>query len=677
MSITACRFENLNCQGLGVLGSVKIIEATIEGMKGAHGAHFDGGEFNGDFYLKKLKFLAGEIDELEFTIDDAQVKRNFRIGEVSVKRMESSGLTSRADLSGWVKKPPLEVYFGALSFYPGWKIYEARCEQAEENKTAIIAFLHKIDKNENPILLNGKSQPILELNARVELNLDSAEKAAAYLRFFCNYVLGEDGPFEVIVLKDALKGLEVFYSAIEPTWSLGLPKMVKGAKGVWRCKVVVRYGSSLFLCEFRINPGGMVEMIEDTPVADIKSPPNVNYTAPLRLVGSRSGEQDFWVSRFVMRAEKAPEPTAHFNLTSSLAPVLLKGGMPIKTISPTAVISLRGLTAGNLDISKVNVGPGILVSMGGLEYRRVNLIGDTTQSFSRVTGSTVRKPNVMRYKEWLGLQFFDRAFGENKFVESMKRFANALYQFFGALRYFVSWRGTRSLDGDRKVSQEASIFTPQPHEQLACALRNQGAIDEARYITVSKLELQRTFIASKLRRAAGGLTYYFFGHGLFPWVGVWICFFILSCGAIAVDFVNYGHVRWLPDSLGGWAKIEGPILVKKTENASVEEYGYMRWLPGDTGSFAQWGSPFLVRMAVSNNVEELRCGEEINAVLYALDVFVPLLDLKEEEKCVITQDTDKSGFYRSLKACYSILGALLTSLLILAIPGLLRKRVEQ
>lgn len=604
------RLRNLNSRGLRVYGSVKI-DVIIAAIEKGQGAHFDGGEFNGDFYVEDVSFILQGNTVPEFTIDDAQVKRNFCMKKVSVTRLESG-------LSGWVKTPPVEVCSGALSFYPGWKLYEARCERFDTQRMAIIAFLYKIDKSEGPILLSGESLPIHELNAKGALKLNRAEQALAYLRFFCNYVWGADGPFEVIVSAGSLDDIEIVHSAAGSTEAPGLPTMVKLSSGMWGCKAMVRHGSSLFHCEFRISSSGMVEMTEDTPVAGIKSSTNVTYSIPLRLVGERNGEWDFWVGRFADRVEMAPDPTAYYNRIRSLERFSSEDGKPVATMS------LCGLTAGTLDISALNVGEGILLKMEGFEYRRIETSNQSvSELFSTATGQSAKAEKMDLYNEWLRLQLPGKKTNNNRLL--------------------------------------GVLFSPQPHEQLACALRNHGGVKEARHITVSKLELQRKLGVSWASRFAGYLTYVFFGHGLLPGRGVKICLFLLLVGSLSVDFINYGYLRWLPDGLNSWVRLDSPVLVKKTsaENATVS------------------GVSTAVYQTSNSQVEASRCGGEIISVLYAIDVFVPLLNLKEEDKCVITPDSDRTGGYRVLKSLYSILGTLLTSLLILSIPGLLRKRVEQ
>jgi len=69
----------------------------------------------------------------------------------------------------------------------------------------------------------------------------------------------------------------------------------------------------------------------------------------------------------------------------------------------------------------------------------------------------------------------------------------------------------------------------------------------------------------------------------------------------------------------------------------------------------------------------LPCGDAIDPFLYAADVFIPLIDLKQESTC----SPDGASGWRWAKAIYAFLGWVVTSLTILTISGVLRQRSEE
>lgn len=113
--------------------------------------------------------------------------------------------------------------------------------------------------------------------------------------------------------------------------------------------------------------------------------------------------------------------------------------------------------------------------------------------------------------------------------------------------------------------------------------------------------------------------------GLF--IGLWIA------GTVAFDTANTNHQH------------DQPVLVRHAE----------------TGMSAQPEQP---------------CGKEINSLLYALDVFVPLLDLKQEDRCSITT-RDNGYWWRLFNTLYELLGAIVTPITILSMTGLLRRYIER
>lgn len=75
------------------------------------------------------------------------------------------------------------------------------------------------------------------------------------------------------------------------------------------------------------------------------------------------------------------------------------------------------------------------------------------------------------------------------------------------------------------------------------------------------------------------------------------------------------------------------------------------------------------------------CNIGVNSLLYAADLFIPLIDLDQRERCTIRSDPehpfeDYSG-WRFLRALYEALGWIVTSLLILTVSGIMRRDLER
>jgi len=117
--------------------------------------------------------------------------------------------------------------------------------------------------------LNGTSPPIHEVNATAPLRLDGGN-VLDYLRFFCFFVRGEEGPFHIAesvddpVLPQEVdrKTRAVFEGTLRPATYEG-----RDGQGRFLCDAVVFYADALFFANFAVQPTGMTEMIDDEPIA--------------------------------------------------------------------------------------------------------------------------------------------------------------------------------------------------------------------------------------------------------------------------------------------------------------------------------------------------------------------------------------------------------------------------
>ncbi len=117
--------------------------------------------------------------------------------------------------------------------------------------------------------LNGTSPPIHEVNAQAPIKI-TEENVLEYLRFFCFFVRGEEGPFliaESMDDPDIPKNMDaqtraVMEGVLRPSTYEG-----RNEKGEFLCDGVVFYSNALFLANFSVQPGGMIEMLNDEPVA--------------------------------------------------------------------------------------------------------------------------------------------------------------------------------------------------------------------------------------------------------------------------------------------------------------------------------------------------------------------------------------------------------------------------
>lgn len=121
----------------------------------------------------------------------------------------------------------------------------------------------------NLFRLNGTSPPIHEVNAKAPIKV-TEENVLDYLRFFCFFVRGEEGPFYIAESMDdqnmPQEMDETAEGVIEGTIR---PASLNGTndQGHFLCDAVVFYSNALFNANFAVQKTGMIEMLDDDPIA--------------------------------------------------------------------------------------------------------------------------------------------------------------------------------------------------------------------------------------------------------------------------------------------------------------------------------------------------------------------------------------------------------------------------
>ena len=117
--------------------------------------------------------------------------------------------------------------------------------------------------------LNGTSPPIHEVNAKAPVRI-TEQNVLEYLRFFCFFVRGEEGPFLIAESMDD----PYIPTNLDPKTRTVIEGTVRGAsyegrneQGHFTCDAVVFYSNALFIANFAVQPSGMIEMLNDEPIA--------------------------------------------------------------------------------------------------------------------------------------------------------------------------------------------------------------------------------------------------------------------------------------------------------------------------------------------------------------------------------------------------------------------------
>jgi len=119
-------------------------------------------------------------------------------------------------------------------------------------------------------LLDGSSAPIHDANEADPITV-TEENALEYLRFFCYFVHGDEGPFLIIedINHPALDTSEMDEGTVKTIEGALLPAAFegKGDDDTFEATAMVLYGNALFSARFSISESGMIEMVDDEPIA--------------------------------------------------------------------------------------------------------------------------------------------------------------------------------------------------------------------------------------------------------------------------------------------------------------------------------------------------------------------------------------------------------------------------
>ena len=158
-----------------------------------------------------------------------------------------------------------EVSYRMLPFYDQVALIRLKDRSWGKPKLAI----YYLTMEGNLFRLNGTSPPIHEVNAKAPVKI-TEENVLAYLRFFCFFVRGEEGPFLIAETME-----DPYIPAnLDPKTRTVIEGTVRAAsyegkneQGYFMCDAVVYYSNALFIANFAVQPSGMIEMLDDEPIA--------------------------------------------------------------------------------------------------------------------------------------------------------------------------------------------------------------------------------------------------------------------------------------------------------------------------------------------------------------------------------------------------------------------------
>lgn len=132
---------------------------------------------------------------------------------------------------------------------------------------ASLAIYFLVDRNRNLYRLTGISEPIHAVNAATPPVLNE-HTVRDYLWFFSFFVRGEDGPF--LIVENMTDTYVPKTSGVASTIDKHIHPirlLQANADGSFELDAVVYYSNAVFSARFKILKSGMMEMLDDTPLA--------------------------------------------------------------------------------------------------------------------------------------------------------------------------------------------------------------------------------------------------------------------------------------------------------------------------------------------------------------------------------------------------------------------------
>lgn len=131
-----------------------------------------------------------------------------------------------------------------------------------------LVLYYLVDQG-TPYRLNGQSWPIHEINSKAPIKV-TPENVLEYLKFFCFFVRGEEGPFlvaETITDPYMPANMDAQTKAVIEGTLREASFEGLDANGNYMCDAVVFYSNALFIANFQVQPNGFIEMLDDETIA--------------------------------------------------------------------------------------------------------------------------------------------------------------------------------------------------------------------------------------------------------------------------------------------------------------------------------------------------------------------------------------------------------------------------
>lgn len=194
----------------------------------------------------------------------------FPLSNTNPRRLNTEEVAAFAQRTGWIDdiaviSPETSVVeVQPLSWWEGVELIIARDPEWQDRhgfENSAGAWL----RDEHLHRLDGTSPPIHAMNAKASPTFDD-QNVLSYLKFFCHFVHGDDGPFAIVQSADD----PIVPNNIPEEALAVMPRpaqLLKRDENGYHIETLVWYTDKLFLANFIVRESGMVDMIDDELLA--------------------------------------------------------------------------------------------------------------------------------------------------------------------------------------------------------------------------------------------------------------------------------------------------------------------------------------------------------------------------------------------------------------------------
>ena len=576
------------------------------------------------------------------------------------------------------KKEVINTRSFDLSFAPECQLHEIQIVGIRRTFYTSI-----VTQGEKMSLLDGKGPSIIAAFSKTNTTFDTDDSIRDYLRLFTNNVNASYGPFKIVEPRGWLcnKLPSVCHSSVEPLEIVPPEEMQVSnpADYIAGAHATIWYGNTLYRSKLMLRNSLLVEMLEDVPVYE-GLPVQVAFIKPLKCLeyNAELYSDDWEIPPSV--ATEASQNELSISGRKKLLKLARKLPMDLK-IRPE--VNMQNARIEEISDRNGNAWPEqVRLKLTGLIYNalRVEDRGNEHRvELSKAWAKTYESRKIPKlFAKLLALCFavlVIREFG--LFLLNIKNI-NGIWWIaiasIGILLLIYRSYSSPNMTARTKVAVWKSRkrwlrlqyeeyapskleYNPQPLEQLALTFRRQGQEDDFKQISRLKLYWKEKSKMALVWRPFSALFRIGFGYGFSTFRSSLTILFLLAIGTFATGLA-----------------IQHEILVVNTQYD-----GHMHDSP------------------------EIPCRDQVIPTLYALDTFIPIIELGQENICHIrsnrveptafpktpmsnriqslanqvrmkgVQTMQNNTIWRFAKSMYKMLGWISISLFILTITNSIRR----